>query len=173
MKKYHVSAIISLFLLAVAFLPQFCMAQKKDSVKTAAVKELVNSRHYTFKAQSMLPLSGRTRQLTSDYDLQVSPDKIVAYLPYFGRAYSAPANPSDGGLQFTAKDFDYTVTDRKKDGWNVSIKPKDVTDTQQMDLTIFGNGNASLQVTGNTRQAISFNGYITAPDKKKGSGQIH
>jgi len=156
-----------MFLLALAFLPQPSLAQKKDSAKSAAIKDLVTSRHYTFTAQSATPLSGSLRQLTSGYDLQVSADKIVAYLPYFGRAYTAPLNPAEGGLQFTSKDFDYAVKDRKKDGWEVSIRTKDLSDSKQMQLTIFSNGTASLQVTSNNRQNISFNGYIGAPDKKK------
>ena len=165
MKKHAFILLTVLFLPALVFLPQFSSAQK-DSAKTAAIKDLVNNRHYTFKAQTVTPLSGRFRQLTSEYDLQVSTDRIVAFLPYFGRAYSAPIDPSKGGIQFTSKDFDYSATPRKKDGWNISIKTKDVPDDQRMQLTVSSNGTATLQVTSNSRQAITFNGYITGPDKK-------
>ena len=141
----------------------------KQAEKTAAIKNMVDSQSYVFKAQSAMPMSGRTRQLTSDYDLKVTRDRIVSYLPYFGRAYTAPIDPSQGGIQFTSKDFDYTVTPRKKGGWDVLIKPKDYRDVQQMSLNITENGYASLQVTSTNRQAISFSGYVTAiPPKKKG-----
>ena len=141
----------------------------KQAEKTAMIKNLVDSQRYVFKAQSAMPMSGRTRQLTSDYDLKVTHDQIVSYLPYFGRAYTAPIDPSQGGIQFTSKDFDYTVAPRKKGGWDVQIKPKDYRDVQQLSLNITETGYATLQVTSTSRQAISFNGYITAikPSKKK------
>jgi len=165
MKKYSFSAIISALLLAL-LLPAGMMAQKKDSIKAAAIREMVTNQQYTFKAQTASPLAGRLRQLTTDYDLKVSKEQIVAYLPYFGRAYSAPLDPSKGGIQFTSKDFDYKLTERKKGGWNVSIKTKDIAEAQDMELTIFSDGNASLQVNSTNRQSISFNGYITAGNKK-------
>jgi len=165
MKKYSFSAIISALLLAL-LLPAGMMAQKKDSIKAAAIREMVTNQQYTFKAQTASPLAGRLRQLTTDYDLKVSKEQIVAYLPYFGRAYSAPLDPSKGGIQFTSKDFDYKLTERKKGGWNVSIKTKDLAEAQQMELTIFSDGTASLQATSTNRQSISFSGYITT-DKKK------
>ena len=112
-------------------------------------------------------MSGRTRQLTPDYDLRVSKTEITSYLPYFGRAYTPPIDPSRGGIQFTSKDFDYTATPRKKGGWDVTIKPKDYQDVQQMSLNISASGYATLQVTSSSRQPISFNGYIKAPRVKK------
>jgi hypothetical protein len=165
MKKIQLSVIIPI-LLCVFIWSAPAAAQKKDSVQAASIKSMVTNQQYIFKAQTASPLSGRLRQLTSDYDLQVSKEKIVAFLPYFGRAYSAPLDPSKGGIQFSSKDFDYTLSERK-DGWNVSIKTKDIPDAQEMQLTIFNDGTASLQANSTNRQSISFHGYITAPGKKK------
>ncbi|MEO6314599.1 MAG: DUF4251 domain-containing protein [Chitinophagaceae bacterium] len=163
MKKNRFLFLLVATVLSVLLKPATSLAQNnKDSVKIAAVTALVNNQEYTFKAQSAVPLSGRLRQLNSDYGLQVSKAAVVSQLPYFGRAYSAPLNPQDGGIQFTSKDFDYTISNKKKGGWNISIKPKDSKDVTQMQLSIFNNGTASLQVTSNNRQSISFNGYITA-----------
>src|SRR5579872_1513373 len=89
----------------------------KQAEKAVVIRNLVDSQNYAFIAQSAMPMSGPVRQLTSDYDLKVTKDKIVSYLPYFGRAYVAPIDPSRGGIQFTSKDFDYKTTERKKGGW--------------------------------------------------------
>jgi hypothetical protein len=160
--------IIPIFFLSLAaFCPAASVAQSNNEVASiAATKEMVSNQQYIFKAQTVTPLSGRLRQLTSDYDLQVSKETIVGNLPYFGRAYSATPGSSGGGIQFTAKDFHYTATEKKKGGWNIVIKCKDAGDTQQLQLAIFTNGTASLQVTGNNRQPVSFNGYIMAPAQK-------
>jgi hypothetical protein len=131
------------------------------------VTALIESKNYVFIAESAHPLSGGFRQLTTEYDLRVLGDSIVAYLPYFGRAYAAPIDPTKGGIQFTSTDFEYSQQVRKKGGWNISIKPKDAQDVRQMTLFIRENGNASLQVTSNNRQAISFNGRIEATHPRR------
>jgi hypothetical protein len=141
-------------------------ATDKKAAKLAAIKNMVESQNYVFKAQTVMPMSGRTRQLTSDYDVKVTKESITSYLPYFGRAYSAPMDPTQGGIQFTSKDFDYTLTPGKKDGWTVLIKPKDYRDVQQMTLNISSTGYATVQVTSTSRQPISFNGIIVAPQSK-------
>jgi len=124
------------------------------------IKGLIEAKRYVFIAQSATPMGGRFIQLTSPYDLKVRPDSVISYLPYYGRAYSAPLDPSKGGIQFTSTDFEYTQAARKKGGWEILIKPKDVRDPRQLSLTIGAGGNATLQVVSNDRQAISFNGYI-------------
>jgi hypothetical protein len=111
-------------------------------------------------------MGGRSRQLTSDYDLKITKEEVVSYLPYFGRAYSStPGAP--GGLEFTSKDFDYTIKENKKDnGWDIMIKPKDTQQARELYLTAFKNGSANLQVSSNDKQNISFTGYL-APNKTK------
>ncbi|HEY4108838.1 DUF4251 domain-containing protein [Puia sp.] len=147
------------FLLSLGF-TTFAHAQSK------AVKDWVAAQDYVFKAQTAMPLSGRVRNLTSDYDLKVSQTAIVSYLPYYGQAYVAPMDPSKGGLDFTSKDFSYTSTPGKKQGWTVTIKPRDYKDVQSMTLSISSDGYATLQVISTNRQSISFNGVIAAPPKR-------
>jgi len=163
-------SICALALLAICSLPGHMNAQDtkqdKQAAKAAAIKKLVDSQTYVFVAQTALPMSGSTRQLTSDYDLRVTKSSVVSYLPYFGRAYTAPIDPTRGGLQFTSKDFEYTATPGKKGGWNILIKPKDYRDVQQMTLGISESGYGTLQVLSTNRQPISFNGYIKAPKVK-------
>ena len=164
-RKYfilHFIAVLALFLTQT----QLAMAQnKKDSARDAGIKEMVKAQLYNFMAQSVTPLGGRLRQLNNNDQLRVTKDQIISDLPYFGRAYSAPIGDT-GGIQFTSKDFEYNITEKKKGGWNVLIKFKDAQDVKQMQLSIFSNGTASLQVMSNNRQSIGFNGYILSPGKK-------
>ena len=167
MKKYSLLVIINLLLAVLVFMPQFSTAQKNaDTVQQNMFESLVASQHYRFIAQSATTASGRLRMLDAQYDLQVSKEQIVADLPYFGTAYFSPVNPSETGVKFTSKDFDYNMVKRKKDGWDILIKSKDISDAQNLNLTVYSNGKATLQVTSNSRQGISFNGYIVAPGKK-------
>lgn len=126
----------------------------------ATVKNLVDSKSFTFKAQTVLPMTGASRQLTSEYDLKLLGDSMVAYLPYFGRAYG-PINPGEGGINFTSTNFEYNAKPKKKGSWDVNINPKDTKDVRQLYLNISSNGYASLQISSNNRQTISYHGYIT------------
>jgi hypothetical protein len=157
----------SLFLFAIATSISLGAAAQSTDDKSAAFKTLVDSQNYVFQAQTAMPLRGGTRQLTTYYDLKVTKKAIVCDLPYYGRAYVAPINPSQNGLQFTSRDFTYTTTPRKNGGWDVVIKPKDYRDVQQMTLTISTAGYTTLQVTNLNKDPISFNGVIVAPSSKK------
>ena len=127
----------------------------------SAVKTSVESKQFIFHAQTALPTSGRSRQLTSEYTLRIFPDSLISYLPFYGRAYSVPYGSSDGGFNFTSTKFEYTATPGRKKGWDISIKPKDVTDFREFSLSLSDNGYGTLQALTNNRQPISFTGYIT------------
>lgn len=131
----------------------------------AAISRIVSEQNYIFKAQSVMPTTGRTRQLSDNYDVSISKDSVASWLPYFGRAYSAPMDPTKGGIQFTSTDFEYSSAQRN-DGWDITIKPKDTRDVQQLFFTIFKNGTATLRVSSISRQPISFGGHITGKNGK-------
>ena len=159
--------IIITILLALAFLigPQIraTYAQEsgqKQSAKEESVRKMIEAQDYVFKAQFVLPSRGRSRQLTSEYDLSVTKSKIEAYLPFFGRAYTAPLNPAEGGIKFSSSDFDYKVKEKKKGGWEIVMKPEDTREVTKMYLSVSTSGYASLRIISNNRDAISFNGYV-------------
>ena len=127
----------------------------------ATMKSIVESRHFTFHAQTALPTSGRSRTLTGDYSLRVFSDSLVSELPYYGRAYSVPYGSGDGGFNFTSTKFEYAAVPGKKKGWDINIKLKDVTDFREFSLSLSDNGYGTLQALSNNRQPISFTGYIT------------
>jgi Domain of unknown function (DUF4251) len=137
----------------------FAIAVHAQGLDKAVVQKLVQSKNFVFKAQTALPLTGGIRQLTPDYEVRFLGDSVVSYLPYFGRAYSAPL-PNDNGLDFTSTKFEYKASQKKKGKWEIEINPKDTRDVRQMNLTVTESGYATLQVTSDNRQSISFDGYI-------------
>lgn len=131
------------------------------------VKALVDSQRYVFQARDALPLRGRVRNLTDYiYSLKITRDSIVSDLPYFGRAYVAPTDPNQSGLEFVSTHFDYSVKPGKKEGWTVSIKPKNALDIQELQLNISSAGYTSVQVICTNRDPITFNGIIVPPSNK-------
>ncbi len=139
----------------------------KKAAEAALITKIVTEQNFMFTAQSVTPMGGRFRQLTTDYNVKVSKDTVSSDLPYFGRSYSADIGSSEGGINFTSTDFEYQVSDRKKGGWDITIKPRDVKDVQQFNLSVFESGSASLQVNSTNRQPISFNGYVSEKKSKK------
>lgn len=120
---------------------------------------LLESKNFQFTAQQMQPTGGRSRILNTLYFVRVTPEKLSVDLPYIGRAYSIAGNPGDNPFRFDADQYDYAITDRPKDGKQVTIQPK-TGDIRQLVFTIFGNGSTTLNVISNSRQAISYTGYI-------------
>ncbi len=132
----------------------------KPAVKLNAddIQGMINNKNFVFIADRVNPLRGRSRQLTSEYDVTIKNDSLVSFLPYFGRAYQAPMDPSKGGIQFTSTNFSYEVNKNKS--WSVLIRPNDYHEVQQLAFSIFDNGSATLFVTNLNKDPITFNGYI-------------
>lgn len=129
--------------------------------KSALITNKLESQNYTFTPRTAIPVSGKTINLTpSYYSLRVTNDSVIAFLPYFGRAYTAPMDPSEGGIKFTSTDFKYQIGERKKGMWNISIETSDTQARARLTLSVSDNGYASLTVLDNNRQSISFYGEI-------------
>lgn len=148
-------------------------------INEAAIKDMVDAKHFIFSATSAMPTnSSEINQILgkmspgsagtiilsgSMYDVQVYPDSLAVYLPYYGRSYSASMNHDDNGFKFSTKDFTYKSAKRRKGGWDISIIPKDTKESPKLNLTVFTNGNATLNVSSSNRQSISYNGTVTKP----------
>lgn len=153
--------ILVLFLVAASGEVFAQKTQKKPSAKEMKIQDMIHSGRYVFLARSAQSMGGSIRHLTSEYELKVSPDTVQSYLPYFGRAYTAPIDPTKGGIEFTSTKFDYTLSDHKKGGWDVTIKPADTRGVEKMILSISPAGYASLRVTSTQRQPITFSGVLS------------
>jgi hypothetical protein len=162
-----VSSIFVLMLVIVNAKAQQTAKQIKQQEKAASIKNKINQQTYTFEAQYEQPLRGGQRYLTSEYDLRVKKDSVIAWLPYFGRVYmDVPYNPTDDGIKFSSTKFDYKITEKKKGGWIIAIVLHDVRRTQNLLLDVSTNGSATLQATSNSRDPITFLGYIKEDDEK-------
>ena len=140
----------------------FCLTGNLEAqLKDSTLKNSIESRRFVFYVQTVMPMKGGSRHVTSGYELKVSPDTIVSYLPYYGRAYSAGYGGSDaGGYDFTSKKFNYSAKPGKKGGWEINIKPTDVQNGPEFDLSVSSDGYATLRANSSSRQPISYRGYI-------------
>ncbi|TDH29108.1 DUF4251 domain-containing protein [Segetibacter sp. 3557_3] len=166
MTRYN--RVFSIYMLFAAMLTVAACGVARDSSKTnndssrrTNIEQLINARDFRFNVQTATPTGGRVIQLTSQYDLRISRDTIQSDLPFFGRAFSAPVDPTRGGFRFTSTKFEYTVQPKRKGGWDILIRPQDAQDVRQLSLSVTSSGYGTLQVTSNNRQGISYYGTIT------------
>ncbi|HEY4967294.1 MAG TPA: DUF4251 domain-containing protein [Puia sp.] len=135
-------------------------AQSADDQKKQDLKSIIQSRTYSFIAQSATTQRGKTFQLTYGYDLKLMNDSLSVYLPYYGRAYNTGYQTnSDNGIQFNSHDFTYSADTIKKGGWDITIKPKGVK-VSTIYLSISSNGYSIVRINSNDRDPISFYGIV-------------
>ncbi len=139
------------------------LTKEEKAVKETALRKAVENREFVVDVERMLPMSGRSRALTSSYSLQIDGDRVKSYLPYVGRAYSVPYGGGDG-LNFESTITDYKSSFDNKGKAVIEFQAKTPEDRYSFRLEIFPNGSASVNVTSVNRQGISFQG--TASEKK-------
>lgn len=162
MKKSCIYRIVSLSLVIIFyFITPVLVAQEKN------VEPAIQKKAYSFVVQQVSPLRGPNIQMTSYYEVKISGDTMRVDLPYFGRAFSAPIDPRQGGFNFTSTSFDYKIKKRRKAGWSINIRPMDHRDVQELNMTVFKNGTATLRVISNNRQAISYQGFVKENDERQ------
>ena len=123
-----------------------------------ALNQVLNQ--YPNSRNNLLNLSGQ------QYDVRVTKDSVVAYLPFYGRSFTPSYDPNDSGTKFKSKDFKYNA-EKKKKNWVITIEPNDVRDHQKLVFNISEKGYASLSVQNVNRQPMSFNGNLSEPKEKK------
>jgi hypothetical protein len=140
--------------------------QEQKIEKQKQIEALLNSKTFVFNATRALPQGGKSINLTSSYDVKFSPNLVESNLPYYGRAYSGVGYGGDAGMKFEGKPEEFTVTKGKKN-YSIDAVVKGNNDTYRLSLTVSFEGSGSLSITSNNRSFISYNGDITAPEKKE------
>jgi hypothetical protein len=149
----------------------------------ATTQRIVEAKNFIFIASSALPMNsteinnilskmpganggGNINLVSGNYDVRVTPDSLLVELPYYGRSFSAPIGRDYAGYKFTSTKFTYERSVPKKGGWQIALTPQDVKEGVRMYFTISTNGYASLTVSSNNKQSISYNGYLAEPKKE-------
>lgn len=155
---------LALFLLIATLLVSACTSTQNTTAKASpqAITNAIDSSHWVFTANDVVPQSGTSRNLRGDgYTVVLNNNRLVVQLPYFGQAYSgAAAYATKGPLDFTATDVAIDKQQVKENRWELTIKPKDNAEVQSMNFTFFSNGSASVSITMTNRSGLSFNGNV-------------
>ncbi|MDD2305334.1 MAG: DUF4251 domain-containing protein [Prolixibacteraceae bacterium] len=159
MKTFATVVIVTLFLA----LTGFSQNDKKElkARQRLEMAQLIQSGHFKFVARSANSNLGNFNNLSSNYDLTFDSLRVKAYLPYYGRAYSAPYGGGSGGVKFDliAKKIDRTYNERKK-MFVISTELEDSDESYAIFLNTGLDGYADLKIIFRNRQWINYNGTI-------------
>ncbi len=166
--KYNIKLAASLFF-AIGLLFVSCGTSQsaiEKANKAQLLNEQIQNMNFKFNATYAYPQNYRSIYLSPYYDVKVTTDTVQAYLPYYGRVYSAPMNANEGGIKFVSTDFEYELEQGKKAGnWTLNIRTKDTPRPFTLNFDLWDNGTARLIVQDRDRQNISFQGNIEAVQK--------
>lgn len=158
----------TLFICTVAISLASCKTSNTvgNEIIKAQIEKQVTKKDFSTTYNMAIPLGGKSIHLSgSSYFLDLSNDSLKVYLPYFGRAYSAPYDTRGGGFDFVSTKFEYDST-RKKSGWNIKIETKDTNPHTRFYMDIMDNGKIILSASDNNRQSITFYGQISLSDNQ-------
>ena len=161
-----------LFILATLSILLLSCGTTKSALEKAEKAQLYDNKFenldFKFMADYAYPQSFQSVYLSPLYDVTVTPATVTAYLPYYGRAYRAPMNSSEGGIKFESTDFESEVEKGREDGeWIVTIRTNDTSRPFTLYFHLWNNGTARLDVNDQDRQSISFKGTIEDKDIKE------
>lgn len=162
MMSREITFIIALFI--GAMLMYGCGSSKSSidkEVVASEIREGLMKPDFRFEATYVYPTGFKSMYLSPYYDVEVKSDSVKVYLPYYGRAYKAPMNPTDGGYGFISTDFEYEVEQTgEKGNWRVMLRFNDQGRALSFNFDVYENGSAHLNIIDTDRQPISFSGNL-------------
>ncbi|MDE3144233.1 MAG: DUF4251 domain-containing protein [Bacteroidota bacterium] len=177
--KNKISLLVSTFLVF-SFLFEPINAQitkTRAQIQKAAVSKLTSdlnseSPHFLFSAQESISSDGEVAYLTDQNLLSFKLNNITSSLPYYGRSYYVVNLSTDKSpLEFCSKKFEFSITKKKKDGWDIIVDTKDQSEVRQLRISVFNNGKASIMVLFNNKTPMIFRGSII-PDQITGKETV-
>ena len=122
------------------------------------VREAVETGNFTIDIDRMYPLRGSSK-IVNAYSVSVKDNVLISHLPFVGQAWRVPYGGGHA-LNFDAPILNYTVSQARKDGYEIRIYVKTDEDEHLYLLTVFENGRASLDVQSGNRDRISYTGQM-------------
>ena len=151
--------ILSACFSAIILLNACSSAREITTATPAEITQAINNNHWKFSATFVTPSYGSSKNLTSEYFVNVSDNKLVVALPYYGKLNSASGALDGNPLDFTSAGFTLSKENRSEGGWRVTVKDPD-PEVQSMVFTFFDNGSAQLSITMTNRTGISYTGRV-------------
>lgn len=140
--------------------------KEKKEEKALEVKEMIEGGRFTVDVNRAVPMSGRAVNLTSSYSLELKGDSVVSFLPYYGRAYTAPYGGGNT-MDFKATVSEYDLSYDKKGAATLKFRTRTDNDTYAFSINVFPNGASTIRVTPVNKQGITYYGELAVKKKEQ------
>ena len=130
----------------------------REAREAQMVVDNLQNADFRIDIDRMYPLRGTSQHVTN-YSVSVKDGVLDSHLPFIGQAWRVPYGGGHA-LNFDAPIVNYTVTQPRKDGYEIRIYVKTDEDEHLYLLTVFDNGRASLDVQSQNRDRISYSGQM-------------
>jgi len=157
---------------------QFINAQTKSEKKEAkaekeqkeynTIQALINTNMYVFEADWATTQKGRRVNLIGDPNyLKINNKTAEAQLPYFGVVQRASLS-GDAGIKFESELAEYKIENNdKKKKTIITSKAKNKSEQFSLTLTVYHGGSASLYISSNSRNGITYDGNVAPLEEIK------
>ena len=157
-------SLLSLVLLVVALMAlEGCATAEERAARAAEqaarVKVALTEKRYKIMVERMYPMRGGSKNVSSNYSVEVRNDSLFSYLPYFGRAYQVPYGGGKG-LNFTERIGSYHESQGKHGQRHIEIDVRNDEDTYLYTIDVYDNGNSDIEVQPRQRERISYSGEM-------------
>ena len=128
------------------------------------VQQKLDARAFKIDINYMMPQKGPSKTITDRYSLSIDGDTIDSHLPYVGVVYSVPYG---GGKVLTFKDEIDAYADHgfQEDSRRIVLSTNNDEDTLIYTITVFRNGNATVNVHCRNREDISYRGTLNTDEE--------
>lgn len=133
---------------------------EKITLQKNEIKKLIENKSFVFEARTAYSSELGTKNLSSLYNVKVEKDSIYSYLPYYGRAYNVDYGSTESPMIFNVPVKELEIMKDNKKGYQVKVKVEKGMDNIVFSFNISEIGSATLTVTSNHRQVITYYGEI-------------
>ena len=140
-------------------------AARRDSLENV-VREIVESGTFTIEIDHSNPMQGASRNLFPSYKMKIDGDKVTTYLPYFGRSYTAPADPRNLAVELTDYQTNIKQKTNNKKGYTFTFDATTTgNETYNFTVTISAGGSSGISLISSNRQGITYSGKLITTNK--------
>ncbi|OIQ41352.1 MAG: hypothetical protein BM563_01315 [Bacteroidetes bacterium MedPE-SWsnd-G1] len=144
------------------------LKQQQKEKEYNATKKIIESGDFVFVPDWVNTQKGRRVNIAGDGNtLKFEGVKTTADLPFFGVSQTSHYN-GNGGITFKNPDTEFsTEYNDKKFKVIIKFKATEKSETFDIQMEVFSNGNATVRISSSSRNSISYNGKVTPSEDKK------
>lgn len=135
--------------------------QKKEQIEK--IREIVRSKNFVFKAETVNGVNSRTKNLTTDFGIEVRNDSVFSYMPYYGNTYSRDFTSQINSPMGFIQPVDSYSMKRTNKGYYIDINLTNNHDVINLKFHINKDGETTLSASSINRSSVSYTGFIIVP----------